>query len=353
MKNIPIRNRTPREFNFCRQAGMATLLVTVMLLLLISVGVFSTGRSVLSEVKATQNTYWSKRALQKADGGIEYAMAWLSLPTNDPQWAANETNPPNDMKGMAITYTEGDYSVNVVPFRKDGSDIIELISTATGTDRSRATVRQQIALLPLLVPGYTNTPLVINGCLSGVTGTPNAGQNASGTSIATSQAGSCIQLGHLAITGGIQQNAFNSSAWNAVFGMGTTELKAFSGTSVNESLKTKGGGVYFYDSANPAPVNFHESVGTSTNPAVIVFGAGSGCPKINGSPVIYGIVYFDTSCASNDPGWGGALIFGSVVVDGSISKFTANGQLNAASYGIANFNVPATPVRVLGSWRDF
>ncbi len=111
--------------------------------------------------------------------------------------------------------------------------------------------------------------------------------------------------------------------------------------------------MYFYDSTNPAPNNFHQSVGTETMPGVIVFGPGSGCPKINGSPTIYGIVYYDASCASQDPGWGGATIHGTVVVDGSITKFTANSQLLAANLGTNDLKIPYLPVRILGSWRDF
>ena len=337
----------------CQQRGVATLLVSVMLVLLISVGVFSTGRSVLSEVKATQNTYWSKRALQAADGGVDYAMAWLAQATSDPHWVADATNTPNDYRGTEISYVEGGYTLTAIPYRRSANDIIELVSTASGTDRSRATVRQQIALRRLLVPGYTNVPLIINGCLSGVTGNPAVGQNAGGVSISTSKSAACITPGHLSTTGTTQQNAFTGSAWDAVFGMTQAEIKVLAASAPNTALQAAGGGVYFYDADHPAPNNFHDSVGTSEHPAVVIFAAGSGCPKINGSPEIYGIVYFDASCAGQDPGWGGATIHGSVVVDGDITKFTANAQLNGAGYDIANFNVPATPVRILGSWRDF
>lgn len=341
-------SRAPRH-----QKGMATLLVSIMLVLLITIGVFSGSRMVISEVKATQNTYWSTRALQAADGGVDYAIAWLSQTANDPVWVADHSVAPNDQKGAPITYSEGSYTVTATPYRQSGSSTVQLVATATGTDHSRATVQQQVALLGLLSPHFNNAPLVINGCLSGVTGNPVASQNGSGVSIASSQAGGCIALGHMNITGTIEGNAFTGSAWNAVFGVTTDDLKLFASSPLNQQLMDQGGGVYFYDSTNPAPNNFHQSVGTQALPAVIVFGPGSGCPKINGSPTIYGIVYYDASCASQDPGWGGATIHGTVVVDGSVTKFTANSQLLGANLGNNDFKIPYLPVRILGSWRDF
>ena len=353
MNTLYLQLRNPRISRQTRQKGMATLLVSVMLVLLITVGVFATSRSVFSEVKATQNTYWTKRATQAGDGGIEYAIAWLVGANSNPHWTSATGNPPYDLSGTPLAYSDGAYTVNVKLSRQSSSGLIELVSTATGTDRASATIRQQIVLINLLAPGFTNTPLVINGCLSGVTGNPSVGMNASGVSIATSTDGTCISPGHLGFAGTTHSGAFTSSAWNAVFGVSPSDLKAFAGTSANAILQSQGGGVFFYDSSNPAPINFHASVGTAAQPGILVFGPGSGCPAMNGNPTIYGIVYYDPSCTGQDQGWGGATIFGTVAADGDITQFTANGQLNGAAYGNADFKIPMFAARILGSWRDF
>jgi hypothetical protein len=125
--------------------------------------------------------------------------------------------------------------------------------------------------------------------------------------------------------------------------------------------------VYWVDSSLP----FHDSLGTEDEPVILIFSTtacATDCPTVNGSPVIYGIVYFDSDIdgdsVSDDPaevskanGWGGAVVHGSVVIEGGVKDVNANSQFHYNPAAIENLSTPSTGTSVAtpipGTWRDY
>ena len=62
-----------------RQKGSATLFVSVMLVVLVTLSSVYALRSVLFEQKDGSNHYWSTQTHEVAQSGIEHAIAWLDL----------------------------------------------------------------------------------------------------------------------------------------------------------------------------------------------------------------------------------------------------------------------------------
>ncbi|WP_455204724.1 hypothetical protein, partial [Kaarinaea lacus] len=79
------------------------------------------------------------------------------------------------------------------------------------------------------------------------------------------------------------------------------------------------------------------------------------CPKINGGPTIYGVVFVDSDCPSAN-GFGGADFYGSAVVNGNINKLNANTDFYQSN-GVSILASPTFPdgfaPREIGTWSDF
>lgn len=348
------------------QKGMATLGIALILILIISIGTLYSGQIVLSDTKSNRNEHLSKRALQSADAGISYAMVWLGNPNNtsaaDFVWQTDATQADTQVNTKVLTTTNDGYNVAIKIYRQfvasqnfvDGTptgwtfEIIQLVSTATGENSSSAKVSQKVYLPKAINPSFSSSPIVIQGCLSGVTGTPNAAgvpNNKAAITTSANVVSGCINPGNMG-TVPVQLGGFQGSAWDYTFGVSQDQMKAAAGDNTGDTVR-------YYDASNPAPDNWHDNFGSESNPGVIVFGPGSGCPKINGGPVIYGIVYYDASCGA-DEGWGNATIYGSVVSGGAITQLTANTQFHYMDFTGPNaIKIPVTAIRIVGTWKDF
>ena len=331
-----------------RQQGAGTLVISLVTLLLITfVTMYANSNSVI-EIKTSANLYKYAQAKEAAQAGIEYGNAWLGAGSNFTgiSWTSDASVSPNDQTYSLGSITVGSYSVAVSLWRQSSSPtVIEIRSISTGD--ATVTVRQISKILVVSFTGAALDPMVVNGCLSGVTGNPdiNVTGSPTGNAVTSSQSTACLDEGHLDYNGGTESgSAFTGSAWDYLFGTSKAEMKLMAQTNSN---------ILYYDASNPAPNNWHDDVGSSSQPAILIFDTGAGCPSINGGPVIYGIIYYGADdCSSN--GWGGAEIYGGVVVDADITKYNSNATVsywgnagNASNYG------NATVVPVPGSWRDF
>ncbi len=194
-------------------------------------------------------------------------------------------------------------------------------------------------------------------------------------SLSQSEIDACLDPGHLDIhdgqtTGtpvppGTECNP--DTAWTAIFGtMTKDQVKKISDAQLAAGLSqssTPKRSVYWIDSGS----NWHDDLGTAVEPAILIFSAtscSSSCPKVNGSPTIYGTVYFDSQCDETKMnGWGGAEIHGSVVVESDLAHITANGRIHYNPNTRSAFPNAPTPAtvggtgnniqRISGSWKDF
>lgn len=339
-----------------RQHGLATLTIALIMLFLMSLMIFNTSSGMLLELKTGNNQYFQAKALEAARGGVDYTVSWLDVPSNysSLSWSNDATGPSgNNQKatwpsGSDVgSQTIGSYTVAVTLWRNSANtSILEVRAIASGD--ASVTVRQKIHAKSISFNTASAPPLIINGCLSGVTGNPDMHPaNTGDTVIQSSQASSCLDNGHLGLNGGvIQENVFASSAWDYVFATSKADMKELAAQSSSDAI-------YYYDTSNPFSGNWHDDVGTASNPGILIFDTGAGCPKINGNVTIYGIVYYAAECGS-DQGWGNTTIYGSVVSEGSITKLTANTDFYPWPGGsMPSYTIAMDFAKLPASWRDF
>lgn len=356
---------------FARQRGMAVLAVSAIMLFLITVMTFYANKGAVLEQKMSANQLQYQQAYEAAQGGVDYSMAWLTDGVNlstaawtaaagtaGAMWVCDPapcgtlplTYPPYDQKniGSITAPAMGTYTgaVSVTLWRNSAKKtVVEISSTSTGD--ATATIKQTLNVLALSFNHPSTSPWLVNGCISGVTGTPNVVGTVSGIAVTTSNTPACannIPTGMAPATT-VAGNSFTGTAWDYTFGMSKTDMLALAS---NQPSGATGGPIYYYTTF---PNTFSTSLGTPNSPVILIFDGA--CPTINGGAIVYGIVYCTTG--GNMPGWGGTKIFGSLITDSSITQFSAGTQFspNPNAFTPGNYNVPPVVSKVTGSWRDF
>lgn len=321
------------------QRGVAALAVILVLLFSISgITLYAANTGVL-EQKVAANDHRAKQLAAAADAGLDYAMAYLAA--NTPTWTADPDDSNFEVNSNSLSTTQGNF-LATIQLRRPISERrrVTISSTATETGGGSATaVSQTVILQRSVVATAPESPLVVNGCVSDITGNPDIDNDSSTYEIATSQASACIEQGHFGGATGfdVQGSAFTGSAWDYVFGISKAEMEALAAVTAS--------GVYWIDDSGP----FHTNLGSAANPVIVIF---EQCARINGGTTIYGIVYYDSGCTSN--GWGGANIYGSVIYDGDLSHMNANTELRFDSDYIDDLldRTIGMKARVPGTWID-
>lgn len=377
---------TPRSAR--RQRGSATLFVSVMLVVLVTLSSVYALRSVLFEQKDSSNHYWTTQAHEVAQSGIEHALAWLDvsyadgIPAtfNGPIWGAADAAlcPPGftgvQWQCLALDTSTGlDASTDVIAQHTLQVRILRDITrpnlallwarASHATNLSQAVV-QQVAYIPFGQGGGQQPPLVVNGCIAGTTGTPQicpdqgqgapcpilASPGAVGTSIKNlrlenldgvgdiSQAdkNACLDTGHLNLHGGDivapavpapAPSCNPQAAWSTVFGSVTkTMVQDWSAAQAAAGLSqtTTPKRTVYWIDSNQP---FHDNLGSATEPVTLVFSSAActpDCPTINGGPEVYGTVYLDTGCDASR-----ANGWGGGTVYGTVAIDSGMSNLNA------------------------
>lgn len=356
-----------------RQHGIAALFLTIVALFVITLATMFANRGAMFEQITSANQHRYTQAFEAAQGGVDYAIAWLGTqdyPNGSPYtiatgdtgavWLSDTTYAPYNEKNAASIATQslGGYTATTTLWRNSANPrLVEIVSVATG--EATATVRQIVDVNAL---GFTtpNLPaLVVNGCINNITGTPViAGDVESSGPLTTT----CLNTGHFAISGTATVPsdfpATPNEAWARIFGSATkADILAMAKAQPDGQVS---GPIYYYnnDPTNPAtntPDPWHASLGTADSPVILIFDrpGTENCPKITGGPTIYGIVYCKDGLDMQ--GWGATNIFGSLVTDSAITKYTANTTITATTNAGLPTSYPVSPVisKVTGSWRDF
>lgn len=417
-------SHSPQPAAPSRQKGSATLFVSVMLVVLVTLSGLYALRSVLFEQKDSGNHYWATQAHEAAQSGIEHAVAWLAnayaggVPAtfNGPVWdAANAAHCPagytdaqwqclslDTTTGLASSDVIAQHSLDVRLLRDITRPNLALILAAARhtTNQSAAQV-QQVVYIPFGQGGSAPAPLIINGCISGTTGTPDicpdqgsgspcplvSTPGTPGTAILNlllrdvnndgvindADRAACLSTGHLNLHGGVivypefpptPAPCNTNASWTTLFGdipktliQEMSNIQASAGLSQSTTPKRT---VYWIDSTAP----FHDDLGSAEEPVIVVFSSAActpNCPAINGNPSIYGTVYLDTGCdATRANGWGGGKVYGTVAFESGMSNLNANTllQFNPRATGAQPPPLPpgadATRVqRLAGSWKDW
>lgn len=359
----------------CAQRGAAALGVTLILLFILTLLAVLGTRVLVQDTRSTANEMQAARAFEAAEAGLEYGVAWLAA--NPPPYAFVADNAGfgtfaacaagNVCQRISAdkSLTLGGFNVTIrfrrasVPLASINYIDVMAHAVSTADAANRASTRQSVFVSPFNnnKPGAGAPPLVVNGCLSGVTGTPDLVPQAAGkTGIVSSQAAGCLDNGHMDLHGGTKVgNGFGGTAWDYVFpGIPKADMKAISDAQAAAGLPLAERSVVWVDATAP----WHDSVGSlgpPVKPVVLVFSAAAGCPKMNGNPKIVGIVYYEAGCDAQ--GFGGTELHGSLVYEGSLTKFNANTSLNFNA-GVSTLvstgsNLGGKLPKVAGTWRDY
>lgn len=148
------------------------------------------------------------------------------------------------------------------------------------------------------------------------------------------------------------------SAWNYVFDIKFDDAKKMATQNPGEPF-------YFFQGVNninnSVPEVKNGALGSKEKPVVLILEAylqGSGqnqrsvCPTLGIK--VFGVVYIKGPCDYAN-GWGNAEIYGSVISDGSLDKFTANSEHYKFEETSWNYlkNKKSEAFLVPGTWRDF
>lgn len=331
--------RLCQQPTFRLQGGIAALAVILVLLFSISgITLYAANTGVL-EQKVSANDHRAKQLAVAADAGLDYAMAYLAV--NSPTWVTDATDSNFEVNSNSLSTTQGNF-LATIQLRRPVSERrrVTITTTATESGGGPATaVSRTVVLQKALVATAPESPLVVNGCVSDVSGNPDIYNYSSSYEIVSSQASGCVEQGHFGGSTGfdVSGSAFSGSAWDYIFGISKAEMEALA--------SVPGSGVYWIDDSSP----FHTDLGSAASPIIVIF---EQCATINGGTTIYGIVYYDSGCTSN--GWGGANIYGSVIYDGDLSHMNANTELRFDSAYVNNLlsQTMGMKARVPGTWID-
>jgi len=384
-----------------QQSGAVTILVTTILMMLVTATTLTVGRIGTNQEVASAIDYRTREAREAAEAGLEYALAWLR---RNPCGGCEETFPNDELPDLHSGYS----LVPTLSFTTLPNGYLHIASTIEAEDGAiRSTARQVVRqIYPYLTPsGASAPPIIVDGCLTDVKGTPDIFPSPNGIAVKTLATdnpgkgfgGDCLELGHFDVRlcndggdnrscrpaegvgagtdvspacpgwscgymDGEASSLAEPTAWNYVFEISLSDAKS-QATAAGQVYDKKqdvptGDAPAFpflvYTGSNA--LNGGATYGSAERPVVLIL-TDPGCPKFNGGARVYGVVYYaQTDGACN--GWGGAEVVGTMLLEESAEKFTAN----TGFYDMENLsgNPPARSlfsiddaIRLPGSWKDW
>jgi hypothetical protein len=389
--------KTPKS-----QQGTATLIVAVLLMLLISVTTMSATRLGIMDEKAVAAEVRTGEARQAAQAGLVHAMAWLK--SNACGAGCGPLTAPTLTTASGYTYDPVITFVN-----HSGYILVSSTATANEEPNIQATARQFAIQLDFVSRrGKLAPPILIDGCLTDVTGGPVIYPRPDGEavlSLATNDPGDgsgCIDLVNASgkwhagielcsdqgdevacapddlmtaepVEGGSEADYLGGSdlsalpeprAWNYMFDISRDEAVAMATSagqvyaSDNDVPTGAASSVPFliYSGSTPFNGSGTKTYGSPSSPVVLMI-TDPGCPNLNGSITVYGYVYYQGDPANGScGGWGGAMTVGTVILEGDASSFNANteffDQVNIGGGTDATMFLDGVTT-LSGTWKDW
>lgn len=365
------------------QRGIATITITVALLLLLGIGALTISKMAVMEQRIVGNELRAQEAHEAAKASFEWAQAYLAITSiPDTAWTAGttQTYTGSSLTPPTLSYTTGDFTPTITLTRNPSyPDFIRVVSTATSSSMSvdgssiSATVSATVTTKPVIPPGSTAAPpILLSGCITDPpTGTPDVYTNG-GIAVATlssADTATCLPTGHLksqpADTDVPLSEKMNNyphppdngsgdpMVWQTTMNMTVAQFAAIAQTNSDAG---PGYRYYYLDGTRNIPGGTY---GSPTAPVVIAFHSGCAA-KPNGNTTIYGYVIFlqqDSCTGSTDlNGWGNVALYGSLIVNGNAEKPNANTGFHVwgTVSGGGGTGLPAYPPGIIpGTWKDF
>lgn len=373
---------TERSMRSTRQTGVATLAMSLILLLIATVITIGTSSAVTNEQRLSGTDSRSKEVHAAASGALQTSLQWLEENLEDVVWRDCESDDNCAVDELRVADTLpaiGDSSLatdaygrivamhlltDANPAEAHMPVVVRVSATATALGDSHIsktfTTEAMIGKTSIFgaassdgtLTAFKAPPVLVESCMSNVNGNPEIHPEPStGIAIGTTLGNTgCINPGKFDLNGGsIQALGTPMTLSETVFGLAPDYDNAGNvvGASRAEAMlrqleQREPERVYVIDldnSNNPAGQpsyslnggkngNWHTDLDDEDlRPYILFFTKEAGCPKINGGTVVWGLVFYeDANCSS--PGWGSGTVYGSVAVSGSLSSFNANAEVH-------------------------
>lgn len=360
------------------ERGVATLLISMGLLIGLTVLAQTSGRLLFSENQELITVREGKGVKEAARAARAHAKGWLKEnELSSLSWSSGGSLDEHASLSSipAVTVGGRTFDLSITFERRSGSNSEYILVLASAEPQAgtgaQAEVKEYIYYYKGgLNPNFDTPPILIDGSLNGAAGTPDVypiDHDASTAGIALRTTGT-VDTGEGSgldlHDGSTEENAsLSGTLWEAVFGISKAEYKSLA-TQVDDSSGDVSGDRYYYieDTSNlnaghPVVDDSTKEVGTAQEPSILVFSSSAGCPKVNGSVTVYGLAYFEgDQCSGGGQGWGGSTIYGSAIFEGDVSKFTANTEFwdyENLGEGKLKDNLPKRIIGIPGTWRDY
>ena len=345
------------------QAGAATLLVALVLMMSITVVTLAVARTLVVEQRMASNDNWNTRLLLKAEAGLATGLAYLTGSLQAMAWQ-QATNNNTLVDKITVASAGPDIQTDVVFSRPTDSDqyiFIQVTSSRDDGSTLHAGVSQTVRPLSVLTPlAESAPPLILNGCLTSI---PisfdirplNADSDQAGDSVWLGGDRPCSTL-HLVDThnGLIQTKITGDDLWPLVFSVSREEFESLA-TEQNR-LADSDRNYWLAQDGDLNSGRWKRSLGSADRPVALYFSADIGCPEFSDGVRLYGVVFIDTDCPEPiaDTGF---EVFGTLVINGNLNTGDTKLRLNHIQLADAQQTRLQFPVLrsvpVPGTWKDF
>jgi len=344
------------------QRGAATLLITLVLTMSITIVTLAVARTQLVEQRISSNENWSTRLSLKAESGLARGIVYLSSTVGELSWSDGDDN--TETSRITLATDQPDIGTELVFSRVVNFNrmiLLQAITRRTDGSNILAHISQYLRLLSVLTPvAESLPPLVVSGCPTGLPQTldirpQDADTEQAGDAVWSDTSTACTLPGSLDTHNGpLESIDMEKGLWPLVFSVSPEEFMLLA--EQDQSLPEQNRHYWVAQESGPGTNIWNRSLGSASNPVVLYFPAGTGCPVFSPGTTLYGVVFIDSSCP--DPIAGrNVSITGSLVVNGDLNITDSSMQLNNIQVMDSlqtRLDFPILrSVQVPGTWRDF
>ncbi len=364
---------------FPKKRGAATLVMTLVLLVIITLLVFFSANYSLVQDKALTNLNRNNQAYEAAEAGLEFGISYLKQ--------NNATILANPVNGYLVSYSDSNTSnvtlannskftityTNPIAYNYQ---LIRITSTGTSDDGSSTRVIKQDVQRGSLLSNPPNVPLQSLGSvsLSGSAQVVNlesnktiqsgAGVNISGSArtitssggSTSSSMGSDIEQNNTTLAN-MSENDYFASVFGVTSNAVKNQIGHYYTASSNKQYSSTlngmtGTSIWIDQTGGSAQLSGATVIGSATAPVLLIV---NGNIKLSGTVVLYGMLFVTGDATVEETG--NVRIIGSVAVGESDEiELKGSSQISYNSTIISNLQKSSGLIyyaKVPGSWKDF
>ena len=345
------------------QAGTATLLIALVLMMSITIGTLSVARTLVVEQRMASNANGNTRLLLQAERGLAKGIAYLTHSLQTMSWQ-QITNNNTLVEKINVTSAEPDIQTHVLFSRPlDSVQYISIQATSSRDDGSalQAVVSQTVRPLSVLTPlAESAPPLVVNGCPTAIAISfdirpLDADSDQAGDSVWLYGTSACSML-HLidSHNGLIQAKATTDDLWSLFFSVSREEFTSLA--NEQNRLTDNDRDYWLVQDGDMNSGRWQRSLGSVDRPVALYFPAAAGCPEFSDGVRLFGLVFIDTDCT--EPVAAHSLeVFGTLIVNGNLNAGDTRLRLSHIQRADSRQTRLRFPllrsIPIPGTWKDF